>query len=122
MGKSGGVMITLDDFNIVKKSPPHDDCLWGKIIVKIRNNETGEIRDFYTDTIISDDEGFEWNDYWWSEGNASCDCNRGLFFEEANGKKYEEIDTECGDGKYSINIYSEKNNKLLYSEFNAEGL
>lgn len=108
--------IALSDFELVQKEPPHHKSLWGKIYVDIRNNKTGEIRRYHTDTLLGDEQE-PWSDFWWSEGNAGCDCNRALFFGYAIGQEYEEIDSHCGDGGYSVNIYSTKNGKELYSEF-----
>ena len=51
----------------------------------------------------------------WGEGNNQCDCNRALFFGYAIGLKYEDMDTECGDGGYSVNIL--KGDECIYSEF-----
>lgn len=42
-----------------------------------------------------------WNEFWWKEGNASCDCNRELFFLRARGEEEPE-ETECGGDKYSV--------------------
>ena len=110
--------VELEDFNLVEKTPPHDTSLWGEVIAKIRNNKTGEIRDYHTDYYLGDKkEPFEFSDYWWSEGNASCDCNRGLFFGYSIGKDYDEIPHECGEGGFSVQIISKKNGKILYDEF-----
>lgn len=39
--------------------------------------------------------------YWWTDGNASCDCNRQLFFEQAGGEEGDD-DLKCGDGAYLV--------------------
>jgi hypothetical protein len=41
-------------------------------------------------------------DYIWSEGNYSCDCNRGLEFARAAGE--EDPDHECGDELYHVKL------------------
>jgi hypothetical protein len=35
-----------------------------------------------------------WGLFWWTEGNAGCDCNRGLFFRG--------LDIECGDDRFEL--------------------
>lgn len=47
----------------------------------------------------------EWRDddtdvYWWTEGNASCDCNLAAFVARARGvpeEKIQEMETPCGE-------------------------
>lgn len=57
--------------------------------VEIIDTQTGEMR-LYT-------SGVDWNDenggsqFWWAEGNMSCDCNRGMCFERAGGVPKEEL-------------------------------
>lgn len=51
------------------------------------------------------------DDYLWSEGNYSCDCNRSLFFHDWN----EPEKRECGDSEFSIRI-SDMTGKVIYSE------
>jgi hypothetical protein len=69
--------------------------------VAIRNNKTKEIR--------LCDSGSSWNehsDFWWLEGNMSCDCNRHLLFERAGGREPELEECKCSDGMYSV-LYAE---------------
>jgi hypothetical protein len=40
------------------------------------------------------------DDFWWSEGNGACDCNRGDFFERAGGN--DDSDESCGDSRYLV--------------------
>jgi len=40
------------------------------------------------------------DDFWWTEGNGACDCNRGDFFERAGGN--EDADEPCGDSRYLV--------------------
>lgn len=63
--------------------------------VTIKNNETNEIR-------LTEPFDVEWNDFMWTEGNYSCDCNRHLFFEIAGGNSPDFDNAECGEDKYSI--------------------
>ena len=57
-----------------------------------------------------------WHEYWWKEGNASCDCNRELFFLRSRGEDEPE-ETECGEGKYSVRCSDNETGEVLYKEF-----
>ena len=45
--------------------------------------------------------------YMWSEGNYSCDCNRGLFL---NGNDY-----DCGEKDFGVTLYNE-DKESIYSD------
>ncbi len=81
------------------------------IIVKIRNNATGEIVD-HPDVGDFDEDGFV--DFIWSDGNYACDCNRDLFFHRAKGLD-DPDDNPCGEEKYSIQITCD--DAIVYDEF-----
>lgn len=68
----------------------------GYILVTIRKNATGEERTYRHD-MRWEAEG---DQYMWSEGNYSCDCNRYLFFQRAHDE--DEEDFECGDTAYTV--------------------
>jgi hypothetical protein len=42
------------------------------------------------DPLFSYDEDGEFDNFWWSEGNGSCDCNQNLFWNDKT--------RECGEG------------------------
>lgn len=69
--------------------------------VSIRNNETGEVRDYR----MWDDPEKNWQNeqdvFWWFEGNGNCDCNRSHFFENAAGNSEAEFD-QCGHERFTI--------------------
>jgi len=90
-----------------------------KCIAEIRNNETGEIREYETDEIL--DLGSEHpNIFNWEENNFSCDCNRLLFFKRAGNEKSEDDwDVQCSDGKFSVNLKNKKDGKVYYREYGA---
>lgn len=81
-----------------------------KCIAEIRNNETGEIKEYLTNEpfYLGSEHPSVFN---WEENNFSCDCNRHLFFTDGQ----EEL--ECSDGKYSVNLKNAKDGKIYYSEF-----
>jgi len=83
----------------------------GRINIKIeikRNLDgkttTGVWRDHY------------YSDYWWEDGNASCDCNRGLFFERFLGND-DPDDQKCLHGGYSVRVSNHDTGVVLYDEF-----
>lgn len=61
--------------------------------VAIKNNKTDETR-LCTQNLTWVDDVF-----WWTEGNMSCDCNRGNEFARANNEP--EPDYDCGDTLFS---------------------
>lgn len=71
--------------------------------VALRKNETGEIR-------FAGPYDFEFNLYWWTDGNFGCDCNRYLEFERAGGHEPTDEEDEthggCGDDRYTA-LYAE---------------
>ena len=70
-----------------------------------------------SDGVIATDIWPDWecNTYWWEDGNASCDCNRELFFLRAIGED-EPIDTECGDDRFSVRLSDADTGLVLYDE------
>ncbi len=96
-----------------------DNCIWVECIAEIRNNETGEIREYETEEILEagDEHPSVFN---WEENNYSCDCNRCLFFKYANDEDVsdDEFDSiECSEGKFSVNLKNKKDGKIYYREY-----
>lgn len=66
----------------------------------------------------------EWDDsdWWWREGNGSCDCNRYIFFSAALEKVSREQfcakaeDIPCSEGKYRVSIKDKITGLMIYSE------
>lgn len=79
--------------------------------VEIRRNEDGLI----ASSIWPD---FEFHAFWWQEGNASCDCNRELFFIRAM-EGDEDFDSQCGDTRYSVRVSNSDTGEVLYDELSA---
>lgn len=62
--------------------------------VRIRHNGTQEVRSRHYD--------FEWNEYWWTEGNMSCDCNLQMEFARAGGEKVDmDEGIPCSEGRFT---------------------
>ncbi len=81
--------------------------------VTLRNNETGETRVFhlyesseYKDTIV----------FSWTENNFSCDCNRGLLWDDYPDEDDDEEDQyPCGDTKFTLlKLYLPETGETLF--------
>lgn len=72
--------------------------------IEIKKVTTGEIKE-----LIWDD--FVFHRFWWEEGNASCDCNRGDWFGDDNDPDI------CTTGKYRVKISNNKTGEVLYNEW-----
>ena len=90
------------DFCLRNFNPP-GPCICAKKLqpyfVTMRDTETQEERTFSMD-------GIEWgdgSDFWWSEGNYSCDCNRHLEFQEAKtGVRPMDDNISCNGERYTV--------------------
>ena len=90
------------DFCLRNFNPP-GPCICDKKLkpyfVTMRDMETQEERTFSMD-------GIEWgdgSDFWWSEGNYSCDCNRHLEFQEAKtGVRPMDDNISCNGERYTV--------------------
>lgn len=53
-------------------------------------------------------QGMDWgegSEYWWTEGNMSCDCNRGLEWDRGGGVKEADLkmeDYKCGQVAFQV--------------------
>jgi len=105
-----------DDIPGPKFSSRHDDsrkCWWVDSVVHIRDNETGEVRQYEDEQIWRDGDVCA---FIWSEGNFGCDCNRQLFFWRAAGEP-EHDDYECGHSKFSVRIINPVDGSVIYDEW-----
>ena len=89
---------------------------WVKVTLHIRKNETGEVRTIKEDFIIEPGEQYP-SPYIVEEGNYSCDCNRELYFERAEGNEPELESTSCSDGRFSVNLENHVTGEIFYREF-----
>ncbi len=71
--------------------------------VVLRRNADGIERTYHMDS--------EWDhsgDFWWSEGNGACDCNRAMIFDRLGGMDEDQImdtDYSCGSERYTVVRY-----------------
>lgn len=87
-------------------------------MAEIKNNITGEVREYETEEIfeIGEEHPSVFN---WEENNYVCDCNRLLFFKRALNEEEldEDWEAECSRGKFSVNLKNKKDGKVYYREF-----
>ena len=81
--------------------------------VHMTDTKTGESRTIKADDLWDfGDEYGAYSQFWWEEGNMSCDCRRhDLFF-----GTYSE--GPCGDGRYTVRCVSD-DGEVLYTEEEA---
>lgn len=78
-----------------------------------------EIRCNATLQVVTDVwKDWDYNTYWWEEGNSACDCNRSLFFARALGLPEPE-ETLCSDERYSVRLSDNDTKEILYDEFST---
>ena len=87
------------------------------IIVTIKDYNTGETREYRDDSEWADEDGL--SSFIWTDGNYSCDCNRGLFFCRAKGED-DDQDFPCGDHRFGVSIKLE-NGEVVYSDLLNRG-
>lgn len=87
-----------------------------QVRIFIRRNSDGVIAEKICDFK---DGGWQWpkDKFWWTEGNASCDCNRGDWFNRNSG--VDDSDCECGHTAYSIWV-TDMDEKEVFSEFEKD--
>lgn len=88
---------------------------WVKVIAHIRDNATGEIRQYPTSEPIDDGEE-QPSTYIWDDGLYGCDCNRLLLFQQANGE-LEDWGDHCGSDKYAVNLENPATGRIYYREY-----
>jgi hypothetical protein len=88
------------------------------VIAEIRNNKTGEVREYETTEIMEIGADYP-NTFNWAENNYSCDCNRRIFFKRAAGEPLCSLDCcpPCSDGLYSVNLKNKRDGWVYYREF-----
>ena len=117
MPKTIGVLGGIEAWAVVPKESPHDTTTWVKVVAYVRNNATGEIRQYRTEGIWDKEAHDGPVSTWiWEEGNFSCDCNRKIFWGNAAGEDYLS-DSPCGDGGFSVNLQNPKTGQIFYREY-----
>lgn len=62
----------------------------------------------------------EWDDevdeYVWSEGNNSCDCNRWLLYERAAGRTPDLEAAVCGTGAFAVTVILSDGTEMTFEE------
>ncbi len=100
-----------------EQPPLHREERRVKVVARIRNNRTGEVREM-KDWLFLDEGGDTPNTYTWVDGNYGCDCNRGIFFRRAGGEEGE-WEVECSEGKFSVNLVNPETGGVFHREFES---
>lgn len=81
-----------------------------KYKARIIDTKTGESRTFETTTEYPDSLEF-----YWTDGNFGCDCNRGYSFIRAAGGQPtdEEFDAPCTQGRYLVPTIVFENGEVI---------
>lgn len=85
------------------------------LTIRIRRNKDGATADIEADMWAGN--GKTWENasaYWTDGGNASCDCNRRIFFNSAHGKRTPDS-AKCSEGKFSITVFN-ASGEVVYDE------
>lgn len=108
------------DFCLTQFNPP-GVCICDKAMkpyyVTMRENASGKTVRFVMREIAWGDG----SEFWWSEGNYSCDCNRELEWREANGlprfREEEDIpEPHCTSDKYAVVKIELSDGTVVYAE------
>ena len=100
---------------IIKGQTSQEDDLV-ECIAEIRQNSTGIIIEYNTLEILEPSKEYP-NTFNWEENNNSCDCNREIYFNRAQGIDIDFDHIVCSDGKYSVNLKNKLNGYVYYREF-----
>jgi len=78
-------------------------------VVHIKQLSSGIVRR----EIVDLDWEADSQEFMWTEGNYSCDCNRALFWSRAGGE--EDIEQDCGNVTYPIRATDDAG-KVLFQD------
>jgi len=81
--------------DIVQRPPTASDDDEMRVVI-VRNSDGAQIVD-----VPSHKPRYTWADeFWWTEGNMGCDCNRALCWTRAHGEP--DADDECGHSRFHV--------------------
>lgn len=114
---------SLDEFHLCKTKETQyteEAMWWVKINAHIKEVSSGEVRVYETEEpIYLVEGGLNLSVFNWEDNNYSCDCNRRIFFERANGIEIEFDEYDCSDGGFLVNLENPKTGEIYYREFEA---
>lgn len=92
---------------IVGYGPDLSDLFVRQFEISIMRTSDGEVRKLVWGN-------WTYNRYWWADGNAGCDCNRGDWFHRAANETEE--DGPCGHALYTVQLRDVEADEILYTE------
>ena len=122
-----------------KRNPNYGIVCYVKVVALIRKKATGEVVEYPTELPLHEGEDTP-NDFIWVDGNYSCNCNRGDFFERTKDPEWDDTEylydqpegtdwgpdfegeTErpknlCSDDNFEVNLKNPVDGKIFYQEF-----
>lgn len=72
-----------------------------QITIRIRERATGKELDVQTEV---EEKYLDNQNFYYSLGNGSCDCNRKLMFGQAQGIEFSDEETPCGNTRYDVRV------------------
>jgi len=106
----------MDDWEVVDHPNPPAGMVWVAAIAEIRDNKTGQVRRYENNYELLGIGADKPDAFIWKNGNYACDCNRSLFFLRAGGES-EELESDCGEGEFSVRLRNKKTGAVYYDEF-----
>ena len=100
---------SVDDWDLWSEEDKKRPCPFVKMLVRIRKNATGEIKEAIEMGYWEAEAGLPCI-FNWEDGNFSCDCNRTYIFGE------DDLD-HCTEGRFSVNLHNPVTGKIFYQEF-----
>lgn len=83
------------------------------VVVAMLDTQTGERR-------VVRWEGMPWfehSDFFWSDGNFGCDCNRAIVWDDERANPEQpNLDRPCGEGRFLLCILSAETGRELYRD------
>lgn len=84
--------------------------------VFIRDNTTEIIRQYIPEIcMLGDNRLFHAMN--WNKGIYSCDCYRGMFFNQNGQPEYKGGKEPCGRRRYSVELRNQETGQIYYTEF-----
>jgi len=89
-----------------------------RLRVQIRRVADGLTRTYEDNIGFTGDtrnEAREYANYWWTDGNGGCDCNRAMVFNRAADEP--EDDIPCSDNLFRVKVVDADSGDAIVDEF-----
>lgn len=89
-----------------------------RLRIQVRRVSDGLTRTYEDGTGFTGDtrsDAMENANYWWTDGNGGCDCNRSLYFNRAADEPEEDI--PCSDDLFRVRVVDADSGDVIVDEF-----